>query len=1126
MIDIGGVKFSIDVQKVVESKKKVFELRQELVEVDRAFGEDIKTQKAWLAELRKSDRGTKELLTGAKTTGEAIKKLDSVTMQYIDKLRLLNKEQKEFAANPSKFLATQQRLPAGASQAYIQNKSAYSQIESARADRASAAQRYLGNFNANKASGFASWNQGLETHRLAAQKALNAEIARQTQLQVTADAAFRKEALSRVATHRKEEAALRKIAEQGEKARMALSKGGTSSGGPKLAAQQIQAALPWYRRLDIAMRSNGDTYHAWWKRFGGIAVGFAIAYRTINALEQGIHQVTSAFTDGLRLMDDYKEGLAVISGMIALTYRGGAGYIDRYNIAHSVMEQTMKSAMRLAPKYKLSIDEITAGFRELAQFGAIVTPDITEESLSTLALIKEISMSTGQTTKQIRQEVQSIFTHTAKQSDQFAMMVKNSMGDVYKQLGDPALSAQEKWVLLAKAVKDFQYAAVEANQTVSSQAGIFKNTISMISLDALEKSDVFAGWVRDLKSLNARLFDAKGNYTDFGKKVLTVFADIWSGIDRAVRATVDFFKLLGNGVTIAKELLSPLGDLPGSIFKAIVAMTALKQMTDMAVYATKLLYKATGISTLINGITSLTLGTATLGISVLAVGTAFGVGIAAGHEFSIALTTIVDSLSEKYGNFFTRLSEEIKILQTTSKIASLTISQGNPLNAFKYGEIQEEIDEYSKMLNKRLDNRTPWTATSSESWQVISERNEKKARVAYKASIQALQNEISSVGTELIPADMRKNFDSFSNNVTKIFGDGKDNLVNSPDTKEYNQALLDSLSGPLRSAGEATAAGERAGKNSESFYTALSNKLFEQAEKAAKMRREFEIAKIEQMLELDAAKKQAQADKDTSSWQDFKLPQVIEVDNAVEQSTERATSILERFYSKSENNFMDWMDNQDASMSSLWESIGQSMVTSFKESLAEMYAAYLNDFLKKILALNTNGGGSEATAGSLLAGLATSVIGGLFGGGTTVGLSSTMAGGSAASAGPYSLMNGSATGSFGSGSVTPSFLGGTNLGTKYPMAAGGIINEPVIGRGLHSGESYSFAERGPERVLSNADSFGKAAQPNVAVNIVNNSKSQVSDKVSTRMDMNGMIIDIILDDYKSGGATYQTFGGK
>jgi hypothetical protein len=71
----------------------------------------------------------------------------------------------------------------------------------------------------------------------------------------------------------------------------------------------------------------------------------------------------------------------------------------------------------------------------------------------------------------------------------------------------------------------------------------------------------------------------------------------------------------------------------------------------------------------------------------------------------------------------------------------------------------------------------------------------------------------------------------------------------------------------------------------------------------------------------------------------------------------------------------------------------------------------------------------------------------------------------------------------------------TPLGIPNPVAppatnaffSGGIINEPVFGIGTKSGESYSFAERGPERVISNKELNSTSSAPNVTVNVINES---------------------------------------
>jgi hypothetical protein len=51
----------------------------------------------------------------------------------------------------------------------------------------------------------------------------------------------------------------------------------------------------------------------WWKRFGLVAVGFSIAYRAINAIEAGIQKLTETFWNGIKVMDEYREGTAEIA---------------------------------------------------------------------------------------------------------------------------------------------------------------------------------------------------------------------------------------------------------------------------------------------------------------------------------------------------------------------------------------------------------------------------------------------------------------------------------------------------------------------------------------------------------------------------------------------------------------------------------------------------------------------------------------------------------------------------------------------------------------------------------------------------------------------------------------------
>ena len=57
-------------------------------------------------------------------------------------------------------------------------------------------------------------------------------------------------------------------------------------------------------------------------------------------------------------------------------------------------------------------------------------------------------------------------------------------------------------------------------------------------------------------------------------------------------------------------------------------------------------------------------------------------------------------------------------------------------------------------------------------------------------------------------------------------------------------------------------------------------------------------------------------------------------------------------------------------------------------------------------------------------------------------------------------------------------------GLYLPYERGGWINKPVVGLGLRSGASYSFAERGPEYVVpTGAGADGGSGRPNITIHI-------------------------------------------
>jgi len=312
----------------------------------------------------------------------------------------------------------------------------------------------------------------------------------------------------------------------------------------------------------------------WWHRFGLVAVGFSIAYRAINAVEAGIRQVTNAFVGGLKALDNYKQSLATISGMLGMLSTGGGGFSKRFDYFHKQMQGTMRESMRLAPMFRLSMNEISEAYKELAQFGVYTSQDMTRNTLTAIAAIKEIAVTTGSSTRQIRQEIQAVFSGQTRVTDQFGRFLKR-FPELRKQLfgiNKFATSNQEKWRLALEAISDYFKAIVEANKTVLSQLQITQNTLNIISLRALEMSGTYNTWLAQLTNFNGRLIKADGTLGDMGVKMLNIFGKGWYLIDKVGNLIFKFAVNLKRMGTSIKTAASDYSGLISQTFKFYMAM--------------------------------------------------------------------------------------------------------------------------------------------------------------------------------------------------------------------------------------------------------------------------------------------------------------------------------------------------------------------------------------------------------------------------------------------------------------------------------------------------------------------------------------------------------------------------
>ena len=133
------------------------------------------------------------------------------------------------------------------------------------------------------------------------------------------------------------------------------------------------------------------------------------------------------------------------------------------------------------------------------------------------------------------------------------------------------------------------------------------------------------------------------------------------------------------------------------------------------------------------------------------------------------------------------------------------------------------------------------------------------------------------------------------------------------------------------------------------------------------------------------------------------------------------------------------------------------------------------------------------------------------------------------------MMGKSGSSSFGDlvGTVFGKVFGGSGTtgsgklaGADRAYASGGMITEPVMGLGLNTGKSYSFAENGAEGIFNQSQmkNLGSGNMA-VSVNVINQSSQPVqAESRPVRFDGKKYIIDTIITDLATGGKLRTALG--
>lgn len=789
-------------------------------------------------------------------------------------------------------------------------------------------------------------------------------------------------------------------------------------------ASNTKQTIEEIKNASAAMQTHQGTVSKWFQHFGRVAIGFAIAYRAINAIENAFIALFDTLRSGIKTMDDIRASGATVAGMLAMLDKSQGGFTQNFNKHFAAFQGVFQRALVLLPQYSLTLEQFNAGIRELAQFGVTVNNDNLEKSIVSMKVIQEVAANTGTDTRQLRQEIQAFFNGQARMSDQFARFIKSSMPELqgeFDKMRKSGKSTQEMWTVLIEKMSQLGPAMKAGAKTVETQLLVMKNSLSIVSAKAVSVSGIYDTWLSKLMNFNQSLFDSRGGLTTFGKTVYDGFYRAWQVI--AVIVT---------GLTIIVKTAKVFGETIWSVFKSNFMQGFLTTLGSIyATFAQILIIVGSLVGEMLKLANVAWVGKlagALIGLHSIVLLSAFSWGLLVTRLKAFAATSLVSSIIDAVTKLYVAFS--------TGGLVALVRTVGAA--AVSFGLLAAEL-------------------------------------TAAVAAGLVLGGVLVAVGTDM------KN----------IFSPDADPMAGRTAWKNYWDSLIDTAKGGANAIKDifgGTAVGQAITPDVEEFgknYQAIFDKIIAESLKLGK--------DLNTNLNIDILgdKGEAAANAWGAAWsdalRDIKFDKLDKIDykigaevmtpyyDAIKAYNDKMAEDFNLTFLKirlEADSFGNYLGN---SFKGLFSSVFAHEVTSFaqffqgalksiQQSFSDMLSDMVSDYFTAMMRMQFQQG-------------APNILAGLFGGGQVSGTSnigidsSKFSLASLTSLPPASASNGN-----------------FSLLSNYPNYAGGMINEPVFGVGK-SGATYSFAEKGPERVLSNSETkdYGRSSGAPTTINFINES---------------------------------------
>ena len=328
---------------------------------------------------------------------------------------------------------------------------------------------------------------------------------------------------------------------------------------------------------DMVKRSGDQTRmwsRDWWQGFGRVAIGFTIAYRAMNALEEGLRRLVGFFVSGRQVIDDFKVG--VIEVAASLQAMNKAPSTESFQAYMEYADWAYREVETISIKHFTTAQQIQALMTKLITQGMAAT---TSSQLETIARLSDFivinTRGVVDIMSQMRTETEALVKGEKRKGavaqERFAAIIPGYKEELKKirQITDANERSVKFFDLIEKGLIGVAFATDEVLGTHKAWSATIDTIIKKIQRAAL--AEMYKDILNILIGIKDALFK-NNNLTKYGKKLVEDIHSTWLMVYITASSVWDMLKLIND---VAKDINKSMGGKEGGIIKILMGWVAL-----------------------------------------------------------------------------------------------------------------------------------------------------------------------------------------------------------------------------------------------------------------------------------------------------------------------------------------------------------------------------------------------------------------------------------------------------------------------------------------------------------------------------------------------------------------------